>query len=119
MTSTFNITRVYADANGDSHFQDLTYPLTDAGPISFLSDKVSVHDVQFRKVPPAYNDWHTAPNRQYVVLLDGAVEIETSLGQKRVFEAGHVLLMEDTTGKGHRSRNMLPIERRSLFITLA
>jgi quercetin dioxygenase-like cupin family protein len=114
---TFKVTRVYADDKGDSHFEDISYPLTDAGPIGYLSEKVKVSQLIFRKVPPGYNDMHTAPQKQYVVLLDGAVEIETSLGQKRVFNPGDVLLMEDTRGKGHRSRNLLPIERSSLFIT--
>ena len=53
---------------------------------------------------------------KYVVLLDGGVEIETSLGEKRKFEQGEVLLMEDTTGKGHRSSNLQQKERSSLFI---
>jgi redox-sensitive bicupin YhaK (pirin superfamily) len=53
-----------------------------------------------------------------VVLLDEGVEIETSLGKKRVFAPGEVLLMEDTTGKGHRSRNIRKVERSSLFIVL-
>ncbi|TFF39170.1 cupin domain-containing protein [Mucilaginibacter psychrotolerans] len=112
----FKVTRVYADANGDSHFDEVYYPLTDGGPIGQLSERVAVKEVIFRKVPPGYNDLHTAPAKQYVVLLDGGVEIETSLGKKRRFEQGEVLLMEDTTGKGHRSSNLEQKERSSLFI---
>ena len=113
---TFKVTRVYANASGDSCFEDISYPLTDGGPIGHLSVQVPVSHILFRKVPPGYDDMHTAPQRQYVILLDGAVEIETSLGQKRTFEPGEVLLMEDTTGKGHRSRNVKAVERSSLFI---
>jgi hypothetical protein len=50
--------------------------------------------------------------------MDGEIEIETSLGEKRVFKHGDVLLVEDTTGKGHRSRNLTRQIRSSLFITL-
>jgi len=114
---TFKVTRVYTGADGHSYFDTIEYPLTDAGPIGSLSDRVQVDSVIFRKVPPGYDDWHNAPQKQFVVLLNGGVEIETSLGKKRSFEQGEILLMEDTTGKGHRSRNLLPQERMSLFIT--
>ena len=116
---TFKVTRVFADENGESHFEDISYPLTDAGPIGFLSESVKVKELVFRKVSPLYDDFHTAPQRQYVVLLNEGVEIESSLGEKRVFNAGEILLMEDVTGKGHRSRNIRQAERNSLFILLA
>ncbi|OOQ59937.1 cupin domain-containing protein [Mucilaginibacter pedocola] len=112
----FKVTRVYADAAGESHFDEVFYPLTDGGPIGHLSQSVAVKEVMFRKVPAGYKDMHTAPAKQYVVLLDGGVEIETSLGEKRQFQQGEVLLMEDTTGKGHRSSNLEQRERGSLFI---
>jgi len=51
-------------------------------------------------------------------LLDGSIEIETSLGIKRTFRAGEILLMEDTHGKGHKTRNLLPEKRKSVFIVL-
>jgi hypothetical protein len=41
-------------------------------------------------------------------LIQGAIEIETTLGEKRQFKAGQVLLLEDTEGKGHRTRNIQP-----------
>jgi methyl coenzyme M reductase subunit C len=31
---------------------------------------------------------------------------------------GEILLLEDTAGKGHRTRNVEPRERRSIFIIL-
>jgi hypothetical protein len=113
---TFKVTRVYADADGESCFDEVFYPLTDAGPIGRLSEKVKIKELLFRKVPAGYNDLHNAPQKQYVVLLDGGVEIETSTGEKRIFEPGEILLMEDTTGKGHRSSNVQQKERSSLFI---
>jgi quercetin dioxygenase-like cupin family protein len=73
----------------------------------------------FREVEPFY-DWnfHTAPQKQYIILLDGKIEIETSLGEKRIFKAGEVLLVDDTTGKGHKTKNLQPEKRKSIFITL-
>lgn len=115
----FKITRVYSDSSGESHFEDIEMPLKDDGEIGFLSDKTPVKGLIFRKVKPSYDyDFHTAPQRQYVILLDGEIEIETSLGKKRTFKGGDILLLEDTHGKGHKTRNIQSIERKSLFITL-
>lgn len=115
----FTLTRVYSDRNGDSHFENVTIPLEEAGSIGRLSAVIPATGVVFREVEPSY-DWnfHTAPQKQYIILLDGEIEIETSLGDKRSFKAGEVLLMEDTTGKGHKTRNLQPIKRKSIFITL-
>lgn len=113
------VTRIYSDANGESHFEDLDIPLKDAGSIGRLSEPRAVTSVVFRENDPGYDyDWHTAPCRQYIVLLDGEIEIEVSTGAKRRFVAGEILLVEDTTGKGHRTRHTRPHRRRSLFLPL-
>jgi hypothetical protein len=113
------ITRVYSDREGESHFADVEVELHDNGPIGFLSLAMPAKSVIFRENEPGYDyDWHVAPARQYIVLLDGAIEIETSDGQSRIFRGGEVLLMEDTTGKGHRTRHVEPTRRRSIFIVL-
>src|SRR3954467_3290822 len=115
----FHLTRVYSDRNGDSHFEDIEIPLKEAGNVGRLSEAFPANGVVFREVEPSY-DWnfHTAPQKQYIILLDGEIEIETSLGDKRNFKAGEVLLVEDTTGKGHKTRNINPIKRKSIFNTL-
>jgi len=115
----FSVTKVYSDANGDSHFEDVSIDLKEAGTIGRLSETQQAKGVIFREVEPAYDfDFHTAPQKQYIILLDGEIEIETSLGVKRNFKGGDILLMEDTEGKGHRTRNLTPIRRKSIFITL-
>jgi len=115
----FSITRVYSDDNGDSHFEDISIALKDAGSIGKLSAVFPAHGIIFREVAPSYDwDFHTAPQKQYIILLDGEIEIETSLGDKRIFKAGDVLLVEDITGKGHKTRNLQPLKRKSIFITL-
>jgi quercetin dioxygenase-like cupin family protein len=115
----FQITRIYSDSQGDSHFEDVHIPLKEAGTIGHLSEKLPASGVIFREVEPTYDyDFHTAPQKQYIILMDGEIEIETSLGEKRIFKAGEVLLVEDITGKGHRTRNLQPIKRKSIFITL-
>lgn len=113
------VTRIYSDSSGDSHFADHPIDLHDGGPIGNLSDPVPARSVIFRENEPNYDfDWHVAPRRQFIVLLDGVIEIETSTGDKRTFRAGEILLLEDTTGKGHRTRNIERTKRHSLFIPL-
>lgn len=115
----FTLYRIYSDAQGDSHFEEVVVPLKDAGVIGKLSEPTETRSIIFREVEPAYDwDFHTAPQRQYIILLDGEIEIETSLGVRRIFKAGDILRVEDTTGKGHRTRNLQPVKRRSVFVTL-
>jgi uncharacterized cupin superfamily protein len=115
----FRITRIYNGDDGASHFEDVAIPLHDAGMIGSLSEEIAAKGIVFREVSPSYDwDFHNAPQRQYIILLDGEIEIETSDGEKRRFKAGDILLAEDVTGKGHRTRNILPAKRKSIFVTL-
>ena len=119
MKKTFPVTRVYSDADGESHFEDMFIPLTDAGEIGSLSVESPVKGIIFREVVPSYDyNFHNAPQRQYIVLLDGGLQIETSLGKIRIFKPGEILLVEDTTGKGHRAKNTELKTRKSLFVTI-
>ena len=118
MATVFQVTRIYSDEKGESHFEDVEIPLQHAGDIGSLSEALPAKSIIFREVLPSYDyDFHNAPQKQYIILLDGEIEIETSRGEKRVFGAGKILLVEDTTGKGHRTRNTRPEPRRSVFIT--
>lgn len=113
------ITRIVADPEGESHFEELEIELEYKGEIGGLSAPHPVSSVIFRENAPDYDfDWHCAPQRQFIVLLDGAIEIEASDGEKRRFGGGDVLLVEDTTGRGHRTRTVDGRSRRSLFIPL-
>src|SRR6478672_7988973 len=115
----FPITRVYSDSNGDTRFEDITIPLKDAGEIGRLSEGLPVKSIIFREVEASYNyNFHNAPQKQYLILIDGGVEIETTLGEKRQFQTGEVLLLEDIEGKGHRTRNLESRKRKSVFITV-
>jgi hypothetical protein len=113
------ITRLYCDKDGETHFEDREVNLKDAGEIGRLSAPQLVGSVIFRTNDADYDyDWHNAPAVQYVVMLEGRVELEASDGEKRVLGAGEILLVEDTWGKGHRSRSLDNAQRKSLFITL-
>ncbi len=73
----------------------------------------------FREVDGDYDlDFHTAPRRQLVVNLTGSVDIEVGDGTARRMGPGSILLAEDTTGEGHRSRAVNGAPRTCLFVPL-
>jgi hypothetical protein len=54
-----------------------------------------------------------------VANLQGEMEIEASGGETRRFGPGTMLLVEDRTGKGHRTRVSSDVDRVSVFIALS
>ena len=113
------ITRLYSDKNGESHFEDIDIPLDDSGDIGRLSKILPVTGMMLRENPGDYNyDWHPAPGKQYIVMLEGMLEVEVSDGEKRIFPPGDILLVEDIDGKGHKSRVPDGKPRKSLFIAI-
>jgi hypothetical protein len=116
---TFNYVRLYEDASGISHFEDVQVDLSDNGSASQLSPTLPVSGMNFRRNLMSYDlDWHAAPRRQFIVNLTGGVEITASDGEVRVFGPGSIMLVEDTTGKGHKSKATGTEERLSLFVHL-
>ena len=114
------VTRIYTDRDGESHFAELDIPLRDAGDIGALSELLPVEHIIFRETDGDYDyTWHNAPCRQFVLMLEGGVEIEVSDGARRIFHSGDILLVEDTTGRGHVSRAVNGQPRKSVFVTLA
>lgn len=116
---TMKVVRVYTGSDNKSHFEDVEVPLKDGGKAGFMSELMKTTGVVFRETDGNYNfDFHNAPRRQYVVNLEGEVEIEVGDGSKRLLRSGDILLAEDTTGQGHISRAVNGKPRKSLFITL-
>ena len=113
------ITHLYADPQGETHFKDLEIELPDITPSGALSPRIPVTSLYFRRTEPDYGlDWHNAPRRQYIVNLDGAVEITASDGERRIIGPGEVFLVEDVTGKGHLSQAVNGRLRHSLYIAV-
>lgn len=103
---------LFADDSGESHFEDLHAELTPAAfappaPPLHLSAAFGAERLVFLAAPENwYGDWHPAPRRQLFAFLSGQIEVEASDGERRSFLPGSCLLMEDTSGKGHATRNV-------------
>ena len=114
-----NIHRLYTDAKGESHFEDVQIEYVESNRTGRLSKRLPATGLIFREVPPTYElDWHPAPRQQYIINLDNGVQITASDGEARVIGAGEVLLVEDTTGKGHLSKAVNERLRHCIYVTL-
>ena len=117
------VTRIFTGDDGRSYFEDLEIPSANLGPpLGIISDSLVSHSTFFRFAGAEGEEdvyhYHCAPQRQFVIHLKGAVEIETGDGTTRQFGVGDVLLADDTTGEGHISRG-IDTPREQVFIVLS
>ncbi|ETO21612.1 hypothetical protein RFI_12681 [Reticulomyxa filosa] len=131
---------IKSDKNGNSFVDYKVYRLNDKEEIGSMSDPIKVQSshlpkkiiflihfqffksilrtgIKLRETPGDYNfDWHCAPNKQFIINLDAAVHIRTSNGQQVLLEQGQLFAVEDIDGKGHQSRAVDGMPRKSVFI---
>ncbi|TDF64371.1 cupin domain-containing protein [Cupriavidus sp. L7L] len=102
--------RLYADADGESHFGPVSVAITErlfAPPARafWVSPLADAARQGFLLVPAGWvGTLHPSPIRMWIFVLAGAMEFEASDGERRPLAPGSALLLEDTTGKGHVSR---------------
>jgi quercetin dioxygenase-like cupin family protein len=104
--------RIYTGSDGETHFEDLDIDLKEVNfappaPPVHLSEFKAAKQWMFFVIPPGWvGDWHPTPTRQAFFYLSGEAEIEVGDGETRRFLPGDACIVEDTTGKGHRSRTV-------------
>ncbi len=111
------IHNLYTDPAGESHFRDIEVEWVEQRNASKLSARLPAAGIIFRETGGDYDlGWHPAPRRQYIINLEGGVRLTASDGESRVIGAGEVVLVEDTSGKGHLSQSVGGQMRRSIFV---
>lgn len=117
--------RLYADAAGVTHFEDVVLATSQerhsSGALTEVSALVPVEGLIFRRVVDELGSErpHQAPRRMLIITLEGAAAVTTSDGECRVFGPGSVVLVEDTTtGDGHVTRPVGDTPRVTLFAPL-
>ena len=109
------MTRIYTGPDGQSHAEEIEMKLN-----GNATEMIKATGVEFSRRPPgSSNEWHTGPRRQFVITLSGRGEIEVAGGKKIAVGPGQINLIEDTTGKGHITRNLGPEDRIAITIPLA
>ena len=123
------ITRIFTGPDGLAHAEDIELKLGSRG----ASEMLKATGAEFSVRPPTPGadprntkasdpnapEWHTGPARQFVITLTGNSGVEVSGGVHVMAGPGHINLIEDTTGKGHITRNFGPEDRIALTIHLA
>jgi hypothetical protein len=120
----FTYTRLYSDEDGESHFEEmqLDLALTDYAPPApplKLAAFTPATQFGFMQAPAGWSsDWHLSSSRNLFFVISGAWEITASDGETRRFEICDVLLAEDTTGKGHKSRVIGDVDSLAAMVEL-
>lgn len=116
--------RLFNDAGGESHFDEVAIDLqpTDYAPPAaplHLSSLTAATQFRFMQAPAGWSsDWHPATQRTLFFVLSGEWEVTASDGDTHRFGAGAALLVEDTQGKGHKSRVTGKVDSLAAMIEL-
>jgi quercetin dioxygenase-like cupin family protein len=106
-------TRIYSDASGVSHLrmEKLDFKTLDnanGAAILNRADQLTMHTIEGAQGATflllrrgATEDWHKAPRAQFLIGIQGESEVTAGDGKKLRVKPGDVVLMTDTTGKGH------------------
>lgn len=119
-----NYTRIYCDPAGESHFEDVSVSvapvdLAPPAPPLNLAAPMRAERVILGEFPFAWaSTWHPAPRRQLYLQLSGTLEVRVSDGQVRQFSPNSLILLEDTTGKGHCTRVLGSAAVKAVFVQL-
>ncbi len=104
--------RLFSDTDGETHLdtvrvrQKLMSAAPPTAPFYVSADKPALRYLFYTFGPGWIGIAHPAPARQFLILLSGMVEAETSDGMIQRFLPGDIVLLEDTWGKGHVTRNI-------------
>ena len=112
--TTLTLTELYTADDGHARFRDLPVALSEGSPAARLSRWMASGGCQFRHSPVGFaSDFHCTTTPQWLLVLQGRMEIGLRDGGVRVFGPGEGFYSNDTlpagetfdaTRHGHRSR---------------
>lgn len=112
-----HVTRIYTGPDGESHLEQIEVPLAET-PVGRMTRLLAADGVMFRETSGDFTyDFHVAPRRQLAIILTGIVEIDCGNGEVCRIGPGQVLLADDTSGKGHISRD-IEGPRQQVFVSV-
>jgi hypothetical protein len=125
MTS-LTLPTLYTAADGRARFRDDVWPLAEGTPAARLSALRASGGCQFRHSPAGFaSDFHCTTTPQWLVVLQGRMEIGLRDGTARVFGPGECFYSNDTLPAGaafdpqihgHRSRALDDAPLVTLFV---
>lgn len=121
-TLTLKYVHLYADDSNETHFKDVAAPMEEAdyappAPPLYVSRHETAAGMVAVGFPPGwYGDFHPAPKHQWMIVVEGTVEIGASDGGKRTLSVGSVALVTETGSKGHTTR-VIGDEQVTIMVT--
>lgn len=110
------ITTLYTGDDNKSYFKDIECEHETLQELGWYSKKFPTTGIMFRDFEQGLvYDMHNAPQPQYIIYLEGEVEVTASGGETKIFKPGNVLFVTDTTGEGHISKMLT--KGRSVIVT--
>lgn len=101
----YKLTQLITGSDGHSYFKELSLDFH-PGTVGFISDDLKPKLAIIGHAGPGEQGLHNAPGKVAIVVLSGVMQIETSKNIVKNFKAGEILLAEDTSGLGHKSRSL-------------
>lgn len=102
--------RLHSDGRGESHMDPQEIAIKASGfappaPRLGVSSMEPAAGWRFLQLPSGWiGEWDPSPERMWIFCLDGKMDFEASDGTVLRVKHGSAMLLEGTTGKGHRSR---------------
>jgi quercetin dioxygenase-like cupin family protein len=122
--ATMHYWHLYTDALGVSHFEQEAIPFKAAVPgmakppaMASLQGASGATLLLLRA--GQVENWHNAPRRQFMFVVQGASQVTASDGTVKEFHAGDLVLLNDETGKGHTTKAVGTIDHIALAIPVA
>lgn len=107
------IVKIFSGEDGNSHFTTIdilqTSVVTSGNLTSLFSQPLKCKTMMLVEFDETYFlDFHPCwPDpQQYVVMMEGAVEVTVKDGSSLVFKMGDLFLAVDSTGTGHMTRGL-------------
>lgn len=120
------LAELYTDSDGRAKFRELRMNLNDGAAAARLSPLKQGAGHQFRSSPVGFrSSFHCTTTPQWLVVLQGAMEIGLQDGSSRIFRAGQSFYSNDTMPTdavfdenlhGHWSRQLGEEELVTLFV---
>ena len=88
------IKTIYSLKDGSSKFEEMEIPFKEGdnspNSIGQLTSLIPACGVYFRETPADYHfSWHVAPQRQFIINLDAAVEVTMSDGESNIVDSSN------------------------------
>ncbi len=123
--SSIEYLRIYSDSDGCSHFETKNVCLESkdyappAPPLNTSTLELADNSVFLELPVDWYGDWHPTPVRQWLILISGKCEFKVGDGERSIRKAGDIVLLDDTSGKGHQTKVLENVAVRIVAIHLS